>query len=53
MEDAINGDEDVTFVGPYNATGRRGKGRRKSGTKPQDLAGWDTPIVPVQCKPVQ
>ncbi len=48
LEDAIKADANVDFVGPFNATWRRGKGRRKAGLKPQDLAGWDTPIVPLQ-----
>jgi hypothetical protein len=47
LEDAIAEDADVSFVGPYNATWRRGRGRRKAGTKPQDLAGWESPIVPL------
>ena len=41
-------DADVSFVGAYNATWRRGRGRRKSGLKPQDMAGWESPIVPLQ-----
>lgn len=48
LEDEIRADADVRFVGPYNATWRRGKGRRKRGTKPSDLAGWDSPIVPLE-----
>ena len=48
LEDAIAEDADVSFVGPYNATWRRGRGRRKAGTKPQDLDGWESPIVPLQ-----
>ena len=26
----------------------KGQGRRKAGTKPSDMAGWDSPIVPLQ-----
>ena len=48
MEKEIAADANVKFVGPFNGTWARGKGRRKSGTKPSDLAGWDTPIVPLQ-----
>lgn len=48
LEDAINPDLKVDFVGPFNGTWARGKGRRKGGTKPSDMAGWDTPIVPLQ-----
>ena len=44
----ITVDAEVGFVGPYNATWRHGRGRRRSGTKPEDMAGWDTPIVPLQ-----
>ena len=48
MEKDIKVDSNVNFVGPFNGTWSRGKGRRKSGTKPSDLAGWDSPIVPLQ-----
>ena len=48
LEDRIAADAEVSLVGPYNATWRRGKGRRKSGVKPSDLNGWDSPIVPLQ-----
>jgi hypothetical protein len=48
LEDKIKPDADVSFVGAYNATWRRGRGRRVAGLKPQDLAGWETPIVPLQ-----
>jgi hypothetical protein len=47
-EDSIKADANVSFVGKFNGTWRQGRGRRKSGLKPQDLAGWDTPIVPLQ-----
>ena len=47
LEGKIKAGAEVGFVGPYNATWLRGKGRRKPGTKPEDLAGWDTPIVPL------
>ena len=48
LEDEIKPDANVSFVGPYNATWRKGRGVRKAGLKPQDLAGWDSPIVPLQ-----
>lgn len=48
LADAIEADSDVSFVGPYNATWRKGHGTRKAGTKPEDMAGWDAPIVPLQ-----
>ena len=48
LEDAIVADADVSFVGPFNATWARGKGRRKAGLKPEDLAGWKSPVVPLE-----
>lgn len=48
LEDAIRADADVSFVGPYNATWRKDHGRAKIGLKPEDLAGWKSPIVPLQ-----
>ncbi len=48
LEDAIVADANVSFVGPFNPTWGKGGGRRKAGTKPEDLAGWDAPIVPLQ-----
>lgn len=48
LEEQIKPDLNVAFVGPYNATWRKGKGRRKSGLKPEDLAGFESPIVPLQ-----
>ncbi len=48
LEEEIKADANVSFVGKYNATWRRGRGRRKAGLKPADLAGWETPIVPLQ-----
>ncbi len=48
LEDAIKAYADVSFVGPYNATWRKDRGRRAAGLKPSDLAGWDSPIVPLE-----
>jgi len=47
LEDKIMPDAEVGFVGPFNPTWGRGGGRRKPGTKPGDMAGWETPIVPL------
>ena len=47
LEDKIAPDAKVAFVGPFNPTWGKGGGRRKSGTTPADMAGWDTPIVPL------
>jgi len=48
LEDAIAADGDVSFVGPYNATWLKEHGRRKADLKPEDMAGWESPIVPLQ-----
>ena len=48
LEDAIEPDANVGLVGPYHATWCKGHGRRKSGLKPEDMAGWESPIVPLQ-----
>ncbi len=48
LEEAIRADADVSFVGPFHATWRKGRGRRKDGLKPADMAGWESPIVPLQ-----
>ncbi|MEK9634963.1 MAG: hypothetical protein VW622_14080, partial [Opitutae bacterium] len=48
LEDAIKPNLKIDFVGPFNGTWARGKGRRKAGMKPSDMAGWDSPIVPLQ-----
>ena len=47
LEDRIRADLHVDFVGPYQPTWGRGGGRRAPGTKPADLADWDSPIVPL------
>lgn len=47
LEDKITAELNVDFVGPFNPTWGRGGGRRAGGTKPEDMAGWDTPIVPL------
>ena len=48
IEDAIKADSNVDFIGPFNPTYGRERGRRAPGVKPLDMAGWDTPIVPLQ-----
>ena len=50
LEDGIKADANVEFVGPYNATWLKNHGRRAGGTKPSDLAGWESPIMPLQEK---
>ena len=49
LEDKIKADADVSLVGEFNATWREAPDRpnRKGKVKPQDLAGWDTPIFPL------
>lgn len=51
LEDAIKADNEITFVGPYNPTifgNQKYNQKNKRGyvlnQKPQDLAGFDTPI---------
>jgi hypothetical protein len=45
MENSIQPDGDVGFVGPYNPSPFSFGGHVK-GVKPGDLSGWDTPIPP-------
>ena len=47
LEERIEPDLNVDFVGPFQPTWGRDGGRRAPGTKPEDLAGWDSPIVPL------
>ena len=47
LEDQIKEDLNIQFVGPFNPTWGRGGGRRAAGVKPADLAGLETPIVPL------
>ena len=44
MEDKISSDLDISFVGPYNPSTFSFGGHRQN-VKPQELAGWDTPIM--------
>lgn len=45
LEQSIQADANISFVGPFQPTTYRFDGYRK-GIKPADLAGWDTPILP-------
>lgn len=44
MDDSIDADGDIGFVGPYHPSRFAFEGYRR-GIKPADLAGWDTPIM--------
>ncbi len=46
LEDKIQADADIRFVGPYQPSSFRFGGHRKH-VKPADLAGWETPILPI------
>jgi hypothetical protein len=45
LETAIKPDMDTSIVGPYRPTWHGGI-KRATGVKPEDLAGWDSPIWP-------
>lgn len=47
MEKAIKADSDISIVGPYRPTWMN-VNKRNASTKPEDLAGWDSPIWPDQ-----
>ncbi|GAA5509445.1 ThuA domain-containing protein [Novipirellula caenicola] len=47
MEDEITGDLNIDFVGPYDPSTFSFGGHRKQ-VKPQELAGWDSPIMPAR-----
>jgi hypothetical protein len=49
LESAIKPDNDISLVGPYRPTWHGGAKRAKD-IKPEDLAGWDTPILPEEKK---
>ena len=44
LEDSIEVDSDISFVGPYNPV-VFGFDAYRRGVKPADLAGWETPIM--------
>ena len=45
LEGAITAELDTNIVGPYRPTWM-GKTKRNPHVKPEDLAGWDTPVLP-------
>jgi len=45
MESAIKPDLDISLVGPYRPTWQGGT-KRAAGVKPENLAGWDSAILP-------
>ena len=45
LEDAIKPDLDISLVGPFRPTWH-GPVKRDGKVKPQDLAGWDSPLLP-------
>lgn len=45
LESAIKPDLDISIVGPYRPTWM-GTVKRAPSVKPEDLAGWDSPILP-------
>lgn len=46
MEDKIRPENEIAFVGEYNPSTFRMNSNYFVGVKPEDLAGWDTPIMP-------
>ncbi|WP_075084046.1 PVC-type heme-binding CxxCH protein [Mariniblastus fucicola] len=51
LEDKITADAEMSLVGPYHPTTFSNLGYRLD-VKPQDMAGWDTPIMDPE-KPIQ
>lgn len=49
LEKAIKPDLDISLVGPYRPTWMN-VNKRAAHVKPEDLAGWDTPIWPAEDK---
>lgn len=47
MEDAIKPDNNVAMVGPYNPSTFRMNANYFVGVKPIELAGWESPIMPL------
>ena len=45
LENAIKPDNDISLVGPLRPTFHGGTQRAKD-VKPEQLAGWDSPILP-------
>ena len=51
LEAAIKPDADISFVGPFRPTWHGGT-KRAANVKPENLAGWDTPILPETISPL-
>ena len=49
LEEAIKPDGDISLVGPFRPTWHGGT-RRAKDIKPEELAGWDSPILPDEKK---
>ena len=49
LEAAIKPDNDISLVGTYRPTWHGGA-KRAAQVKPEDLAGWDSPILPEEKK---
>jgi hypothetical protein len=49
LEDAIKADNDIRLVGPFRPTWHGGA-KRAWDIKPEELAGWETPILPDEKK---
>ncbi len=49
LEDAIKPGNDINLVGPFRPTWHGGTKRAKD-IKPEELAGWDSPILPEEKK---
>ncbi|MDR3402577.1 MAG: ThuA domain-containing protein [Chthoniobacter sp.] len=49
LESAITPDNDISLVGPFRPTWHGGAKRAKD-IKPEELAGWDSPILPEEKK---
>ena len=45
LESQIKPESDISFVGAYRPTWHGGT-KRAAGVKPEDIAGWDAPILP-------
>jgi len=49
LEDAIKSDNNISFVGPFRPTWL-GTTKRAKDIKPEEVAGWDSPILPDEKK---
>ena len=45
LEESVTADLETGLVGPYHPTWMKGR-TRAAGVKPEDLAGWDSPVWP-------